>query len=166
MGTQLPSPRFPGFWPMSIVAKRSPISATAEHLLAFLGRPCRNLNVVCISGHTSTGSSYLFVCQRQLACLMRNVFTRVFACVDVWQSTASVARTASVWHTSGSGTRCRRFNPATCCLLQSDSAVCCQQQVSGFSTRCLADCITLNSQKFKVMQSPRNTVLYSVKSES
>jgi len=36
MGTQLPLPKGaqpPNFWPMSIVAKRSPISATAEHLL-------------------------------------------------------------------------------------------------------------------------------------
>ena len=39
MGTQLPVQKrghsTPNFRPMSIVAKRSPISATAEHLLRF-----------------------------------------------------------------------------------------------------------------------------------
>jgi len=35
MGIQLPQRcTHPNFWPMSIVAKRSPISATAEHLLS------------------------------------------------------------------------------------------------------------------------------------
>ena len=40
MGTQLPSPKkgaqYPNFRPMSIVAKRSPISAGAEHLFIFV----------------------------------------------------------------------------------------------------------------------------------
>ena len=36
----LPRGRAPNFWPMSIVAKRSPISATAEHLCIFVSFCC------------------------------------------------------------------------------------------------------------------------------
>ena len=59
MGIQLPLPRkgaqAPNFWPVSIVAKLSPISAAAEHLLVLI------LCYFCDFGISCLGILWLFI---------------------------------------------------------------------------------------------------------
>jgi len=80
MGTQLPLPQkgdtAPNFRPMSIVAKRSPISATAEHLFTHL--------VENFEGRLSVASTLVFSITKCVHLSIFAILPIVVSCTTIW----------------------------------------------------------------------------------
>jgi len=85
MGTQLPPQKRgtapPSFWPMSILAKQSPISATAEHLLPFWYQLTQ---FVLEKRPLFNGCLSVLLCRPRKECMEAYVSTRLSATKTLW----------------------------------------------------------------------------------